>query len=56
MEGKVGGWTRCHGGMRVTVVDEGACYGDGGGVGARAAIGASDEVSEREREGWGTSG
>jgi hypothetical protein len=34
----------------------GACCDDGGGVSARAAVGASDEASEREREGWGTGG
>jgi hypothetical protein len=51
----VGGGTRCRGGVRAAAVDEGgpsagACYGDGGGVGARAVVGASDEASERERE------
>jgi hypothetical protein len=42
----VGGGTHCHGGVRAATVGEGgpsvgACYGDGGGVGARAAVGAS---------------
>jgi hypothetical protein len=51
----VGGGTRCRGGVRAAAVGEGspstgACCGDGGGVGARAAVGASDEASERARE------
>jgi hypothetical protein len=55
----VGGGTRCRDDVRAAAVGEGgpsagACCGDGGGVGARAAVGASDEASEREREGWGT--
>jgi hypothetical protein len=50
----VGGGTCCRGGVRATAVGEGgpsagACCVDGGGVGARAAVGASDEASERER-------
>jgi hypothetical protein len=50
----VGGETRCRGGVRAATVGErgssvGACCGDGGGVGARATVGASDEASERER-------
>jgi hypothetical protein len=49
----VGGGTHCRGGVRAAAVGEGgpsvgACCGDGGGVGARAAVGASDEASERE--------
>jgi hypothetical protein len=51
IEGKVRGGTRCRGGVRAAVVGEGglsagACCGDGGGVRARTAVGASDEVSE----------
>jgi hypothetical protein len=48
----VGGGTRCRGGVRAAAVGEGgpsvgACCGDGGGVGARATVGVSDEASER---------
>jgi hypothetical protein len=55
IEEKVRGGTRYHGGMGATIVGEGglsvgACCGDGGGVCARAAVGASNEASERERE------
>jgi hypothetical protein len=57
----VGGGTRYRGGVRAAAVGErgpsmGVCCGDGGGVGARAAVGASDEAIEREREEWGTGG
>jgi hypothetical protein len=44
----MGGGTRYRGGVRPST---GACCGDGGGVGARVAVGASDEASERERDG-----
>jgi hypothetical protein len=52
----VGGGTRYRGGVRAAAVGEGGpsagvCYGDGGAVGACAAVGASDEASERERGG-----
>jgi hypothetical protein len=51
----VRGGTCYRGGVRAAKVGEGgpstgACCGDGGGVGTRAAVGASDEASERERE------
>jgi hypothetical protein len=57
IEEKVGGGTRCRGGVRATAVGERVWAqvrysGDGGGVGARAAVGASDEASERERGMW----
>jgi hypothetical protein len=52
----MGGGTRCHGGVRAAPVGEGGfehgcVLRHGGGVGARAAVGASDEASERERDG-----
>ena len=42
--GKVGGGTRCRGGVRGAAVGEGVwalvrCGGDGGGIGARAIVG-----------------
>jgi hypothetical protein len=55
----MGGGTRCRGGVRAAVVGEGgpstrACCGDGGGVGARAAVGhRAKRSSEREGDGNG---
>jgi hypothetical protein len=57
MEGKVGGGTHCHGGVRATAVCEGgpsvgACCGDGGRVGARVAVGhRAKRASKRDRDG-----
>jgi hypothetical protein len=60
MEEKVGGRTRCRGGVRAAAVGKGVrarvrCGGDGGGVGACAVVGHRAKRA-RERGRWGTGG